>query len=401
MTICRIAAAASFLALSVALAPCHADTPAATPQAAAKSAARAGLIQGEKFVKRPIVDQQQNGMTAAWVYMPEKWQLQSKIEWHYDWFDNPVVFSCQIQDPASSMAMLVFPQVKLEYLQVPQNLQRYTKPTPPGQEMGNGVIYLQPMQPLAVLELFVKRLRGKEANVKALGQKNLPDLPKALGLTDFPNAQGVGLKISYDLDGKPVEEAFFAVFYLETAHGPGQAAAITQTNWGLTHVHSFRAPAGALDGHMPVFTAMQKSLRPDPAWTLRAQAIQQLLRNKVEEKIKQGYQQLAAAQQIEQQTMANMAQFDKQVAQQTAYLRTSSGGDSGGGGGGRSVNDKFDDNIRGVDTTDDPFWGQSQHSNLESYHWTDGYGNYRDSNDPNYNPSQYESGDWQQMQLSK
>jgi hypothetical protein len=40
-------------------------------------------------------------------------------------------------------------------------------------------------------------------------------------------------------------------------------------------------------------------------------------------------------------------------------------------------------------------YGTSQHSFMEQYHWTDGYGNYRDSNDPNYDPSQNESGKWQ------
>jgi hypothetical protein len=50
---------------------------------------------------------------------------------------------------------------------------------------------------------------------------------------------------------------------------------------------------------------------------------------------------------------------------------------------------------------DDPFWGQSQHSNLEKYHWTDGYGNYVNSNDPNYNPSADNPGNWQLMQESK
>ena len=60
-----------------------------------------------------------------------------------------------------------------------------------------------------------------------------------------------------------------------------------------------------------------------------------------------------------------------------------------------------DDLIRGVTTTDDPMYGTSQHSNLYDYHWTDGYGNYRNSNDPNFNPSQFEAGNWQLTQETK
>ena len=67
----------------------------------------------------------------------------------------------------------------------------------------------------------------------------------------------------------------------------------------------------------------------------------------------------------------------------------------------RSIWDKFDDNVRGADTADDPFSGRSQRSNLEKSRWTDGYGNYVDTNDPNYNPSADNPGDWQLMQESK
>ena len=33
----------------------------------------------------------------------------------------------------------------------------------------------------------------------------------------------------------------------------------------------------------------------------------------------------------------------------------------------------------------------------QSYHWTDGYGSYRHSNDVTYDPNQHESGSWQLM----
>jgi len=61
------------------------------------------------------------------------------------------------------------------------------------------------------------------------------------------------------------------------------------------------------------------------------------------------------------------------------------------------VNDKFDDLVRGVDTTNDPLTGTSQHSYMEQYHWTDGFGNYRNTNDPNYDPSKDNAGTWQLM----
>jgi hypothetical protein len=62
-----------------------------------------------------------------------------------------------------------------------------------------------------------------------------------------------------------------------------------------------------------------------------------------------------------------------------------------------STSAMLDDYIRGVDTVDDPYYGTSQHANTTSYHWTDGYGTYRNSNDATYDPNQNENGDWRLM----
>lgn len=74
---------------------------------------------------------------------------------------------------------------------------------------------------------------------------------------------------------------------------------------------------------------------------------------------------------------------------------------SGSQTGTRSAADKFSDYIRGVDTVDDPYYGSSQHAYTEKYHWTDGYGSYRNANDATYNPNQNEKGDWQLMQPTR
>ena len=50
-----------------------------------------------------------------------------------------------------------------------------------------------------------------------------------------------------------------------------------------------------------------------------------------------------------------------------------------------------------MDTVDDPYYGTSQHANTEKYHWTDGYGSYRNSNDANYNPNLNSNATWTPM----
>ena len=63
----------------------------------------------------------------------------------------------------------------------------------------------------------------------------------------------------------------------------------------------------------------------------------------------------------------------------------------------RSATDGFDDYIRGVNTYQDPYWGQSQHSIDHQYAWTDGFGNYKYSNDAGYDPNIGSSQSWQPM----
>jgi hypothetical protein len=98
---------------------------------------------------------------------------------------------------------------------------------------------------------------------------------------------------------------------------------------------------------------------------------------------------------LRQQTSANNDAMIASIDRQLQASRTSS---SSSGSGTRSAADKFSDYIRGVDTVDDPYYGTSQHAYTEKYHWTDGYGRYRNSNDATYNPNQTEKGDWQIMQ---
>ena len=110
-----------------------------------------------------------------------------------------------------------------------------------------------------------------------------------------------------------------------------------------------------------------------------------------------GYDQIAAAAQLSRQISANN---DAMLSAIDSRLQASRAAGSSAAQG-RSANDKFSDYIRGVETVDDPYYGTSQHSYNERYHWTDGYGTYRHSNDATYNPNQTETGAWQLMEPTR
>ena len=259
-----------------------------------------------------------------------------------------------------------------------------------------------PQAPVQALANFIKQTRPNAANFKWIGQQDLPDLAKVLHLDPLPNQRGVAIKIGYDLNGQPVEEAFYGVYYLSQGANAGvNAGMIKQTNWGLQALQSFRAPAGTLEKRTPMFCVIAKSFYVNPQWVRLSKAITDKMLADFNQKLKEGYDQLRAAQAIVAQTMKEQAAFQANFDKQEAAFRSSGGVDDSylRDGGARSAADHWDDMIRGVDTVNDPSnGGTTQLSNLGQYHFTDGFGNYRTTDNPNYTPEQAgEVGTWTQM----
>ena len=380
---------------------------AAVPQAKpalAPTAAQAAA--GEKFVERVITDTEHGAMRAATIHLPEKWTFESKIEWHYGWVEYPLSFSSHSENPDNAEAYFQYPLLRLESTEVAPQLRQYDKgrKIAPGERLPTGALASppQPPPPMQAMAMFIQKVRPNVANLKWLGQQDLPDLAKALHLDPGPNQHGVAIKIGYDLNGQPVEEAFFGVYYISQGANAGvNAGMIKQTNWGFQALQSMRAPAGTLDKRMPMFCVIAKSMYVNPEWVRLSKAITDKMLADFNQKLQQGYDQIRAAQAIMEQTMKQQAAFQANFDKQEEAMRSSGGVDDSflRDGGARSAADHWDDTIRGVDTVNDPSTGgTTQLSNLGQYHFTDGFGNYRTTDDPNYTPEKAgEVGSWTQM----
>ena len=59
--------------------------------------------------------------------------------------------------------------------------------------------------------------------------------------------------------------------------------------------------------------------------------------------------------------------------------------------------------MRGTTRMEDPYWGTSDRDSNYRYHWTDGQGNYRASNDSTFNPNIGAGGgpNWQRMEPAR
>jgi hypothetical protein len=406
------APAAPAKAVSAKPAPAQKAAPAKSAPATTALAKNTSYKGTEKFTERIIKDMQHEGMRVATIHLPEKWSFESNLEWHYDRIEVPLIVSYHSENPDNAEAYFQYPLLRAEIVDVVPQYRQYVKNnTKPGDRLPTGAISLAPQPPMQALVSFIKTTRPNVTNLKWLGQQDLPGLAKALKLDPWPNDHGVAIKISYDLNGQPVEEAFFGIYSISKqgtdAVSVGDqhmaAGALQQTNWGFRALQSFRAPAGTLDKRMPMFCVIAKSLYINPEWIRLSKAINDRMMADFNQKMKQGWDQLRAAEAIRQQTMRQQAEFQKNFDRQEEAIRNSGGADDSylRDGGARSAADHWDDLIRGVDTLNDPSKGEggtTQLSNLGQYHFTDGFGNYRTSDDPNYTPEKAgEVGTWTAM----
>lgn len=141
---------------------------------------------------------------------------------------------------------------------------------------------------------------------------------------------------AYELDGRPVEEEFYALQNGERVPYHGPMGTTFQNNWRLVYEHSLGATDGRLDERKLAGFEAQRQAQA------RAQA-------------------------------ASSARADDRSSSFSQY-------------------------IRGVESVEDRYWGESEQSYHYEYHWTDGSGNYRHSNDAGFNPNIGSRVNWQLME---
>ncbi|MFT3791351.1 MAG: hypothetical protein QM741_09755 [Rudaea sp.] len=336
---------------------------------------------------RKVVDTRQCGMVAAAFAAPASWTDHSEIEWNYADMSRPMTMTVAVKNPQGVEGFWSFPSLDLFWS--PQAARIYR----PGQHTG-GLIFAQPMAPLATLEQFVRETRANVQNLRFVAERELPDAPRSPELPPSANQRGVLVAVNYEIDHRPVEEEFHATYYVFDAPYDGPHGRVWQRDWGLKAPGSIRAASGRLDALRPTFNAISASFQVNPAWLQRVQQVDRALAQRFDAVIRKDFADIDAAGERGRQIVAQSNAFLARIDQQIVASRQTGGG---GVGGGRSQNDLQDDYIRGVETTDDPTLGTSQHSLMQTYHWTDGNGGYRDSNDANYNPNHTENGNWVQM----
>lgn len=349
--------------------------------AAATLSSPPATAAGMQFRVHPIVDEQLGGMVFATISVPVQWKVTGQVRWTWADASAPMRSWARVESPDGSAWIEFFPAEVFYWLQPVRS------PVPIGRR-SLGMIHAPGVGLQDAMNNFViGPYRGRMQNLQRVDQQPVDPARLASAFSQPPTpGEAMRVRLRYTLNGRPVDEDVYGML------GAGNRVPYTgpQGTWYESHrplwfAHAYGATDGQLSQVYPLLTYIVSTLRLDPMWQARREQVQQQINDEFNRNIARGYAQIQAAAQMSRTISANndamlaSMQAQRQIqAQRDAAMRAASQTASGNG---------FSDYLRGTTRMRDPYWGESAQSSAHSYHWTDGQGNYRASNDPTFNPN--------------
>jgi hypothetical protein len=346
------------------------------------------------FTLHQVIDRQHKGMVSSVFEYPAVWQAHSEVTWNFQNMSFPVTAYAQVYNPSGTEAFEFLPAEYFFWINEGYGFYQQ------GQDV-MGQVFMPPMPAGDVMTQWViPKYRRNRPGLKIVAVRPLPQLARgiALDLGGAPS-EGVCVKSEYAENGRLFGEELYGIKLTQEVPYYGPQGMMIQINWGFARLFSFRAEKGALESQRGTFWHIASSVKLNPRWEqLYAQILQQL-KVLFDQYIQAGYSQIQAAAQMSSAISANNDAMLNAIEQQRQAAWQSSPAKSDSSD--RSPNDNFDDYIRGVETVNDPYYGESQQDANFKYHWTDGVGGYKNSNDPFFNPNNDSNQNWTIMEPKK
>jgi hypothetical protein len=342
-----------------------------------------------------VVDEQQGGMVVERMAVPEGWRTMKSVRWNYNDFYTPVRAFIRAEAPDGSAWLEFFPSEIFWWLDPPYDSQT------PG-TLG-GLHHYGITLPEALARYVVGRARPDARNLRIIGTRavnNMPVVFRKIFAFGNPPHQGMCMRVQYQLDGANVDEEFYACMSEVSRNAStGAAGVIYEYSRQFFMVHSLGARNGRLESLRPLLGGMASTLEPNPGWMNRLAEVRKMQADYFNQALAAGYDRIRAAGQMSQAISANndrmIAQLDAARAQGRAQAASSYSSTSN-----ESFNrstDDFDQYIRGTEHMRDQNGNVSDQPSNYNYHWTDGFGRFVHTDDPNLDPNRYLNGTYERM----
>jgi hypothetical protein len=347
--------------------------------AAAGCSRRLNPFAGTKFRVQEVVDAPQGGLVAFRFAVPQDWKASGHIEWHYNDLYTPMRAFARAQAPDGSAWIETYP-FELFYWLDP----RWDNAKQRGAGSVGGIHHPNISIQDAMRLYVIAKYRGKEKNLKILGWRPVKNLAAALGQPSV-TGEGVDFRIRYDTAAGPVDEEFFGLMTPVVTipyHGPQGTTYEYHHNLGF--VHSLGARNGKLESVRPILGYIAHSFVYDKVWQQHQEAVMKQLSDAFNQNLAAGYARIAAAGRLSRAISANNDAMIKSMDAQRAASATRSSSQADAG---IAAAENFDHYIRDTEMVEDSSGKQSEVTSSYSYHWTDGFGTFVHSNDPNFDPN--------------
>ncbi|HYO92487.1 MAG TPA: hypothetical protein VEQ40_12660 [Pyrinomonadaceae bacterium] len=333
-----------------------------------------------QFALHKIIDEQHQRMVVATFEYPHDWTARSNVMWNYENVARPMIAYAATSNP-NGIESFEFLPVEAYYW-----LDAHLMPIPGEFSMGKTCV--APMRALdALVQLAIPKYRGNRQNLRVVHAEVVPNLAQALDADELQGVQneGVRARIEYYENGQMFEEDFYACAYWLPPNGG-------QTNWGLARLACFRAASGQLDAMRRTFLHILTSWRTNPQWQqmhteigqqlfAEFKGLHEVIRRKHQAEVRYG-QQLAEYHQDQlerqQQRMNDLFAADERKRQQQDAQQP------------YGIADARGDVLMGRTAVDDPY-DQSGNPHYDyghhKAHWTNGIGDWIDTDDVNYDPN--------------
>jgi hypothetical protein len=351
-----------------------------------------------KFQTYEVIDQKQGGLVVSRLTVPQDWKTTSRVVWNYNDFYTPVHVSARTESPDGSSWIEFFPAEVFVWLDPAHDR------APIGRGGMGGIHQPNITLPETMVRYVIGPNRANAKNLKVLGYRPVKNMTqsftKLFDKAQPPQGEGICLRVSYQLNGSPVDEEFYG-FMPKVQAIPTPGSRIMEYRRFLILAHSMGATSGKLESVRPLLGFVATSVEPNPGWQERFAQVKKMQIAYYDRVQAANRQEVAAAgqrsQQLTQQSNQFLAQIDANLAAQNRQQAQQSFNASSNEEFYKRADD-FDQNIRGTEHMVDQYGQVSDQENAYNYHWTDGFSTYVHTNDPNFDPNRYLNGSFEQMQ---
>lgn len=348
-----------------------------------RTAGQAGdtAVRGMRLKQFSYTDREVTGLELFHMLVPVDWQFRGGCRWLPENPGMPAVVAFQLYNPRGAEAFEVLPNMNFTWNSNPMTGMMFPR--------GSRYFGAEVQPPVNLNDAFQKfvlpRYRGTVQNLQVVRLEPQPDLPRLLRsdapVTPGGSAEGGRARIRYTWQGQSLEEEIYGVVEVFRTTLAGMFGASEFVTWFIDYLFLFRAAAGRLDATADLFTVMIQSFQLNPQWYAAFKTIaQQLIRQQIQRIHDVGEFGRALAQAGEQARAQNLSDW---YARQDVYDRLAVDRSRA---------------IRDVDGFYDPHRQEVVELPAGYGHaWANDLGEYIVTADPNFNPNEESTQNWQPM----